>query len=104
LKTRGTTSNRNGIGARVTVVAGELRQTDEVRSGGSYLSHNDLRLHFGIGDEARVDEIHARWPSGAEEMFPGSEANREVLLVEGKGRSLNQSTQPESDAGRTGTR
>jgi len=85
LKTQGTKSNRDGIGARVTVIAGALHMTDEVRSGGSFLSHNDFRLHYGLGDAAKFDAIRVRWPSGLEETFPGGPSNREVLLVEGKG-------------------
>ncbi len=88
VRTRGMKSNRNGIGARVTVVAGELRMVDEVRSGASFLSCNDLRLHYGLSDAKRVDEIRVRWPSGLEEIFPGVEANREVLLEEGKGKPV----------------
>ncbi|HYM11772.1 MAG TPA: CRTAC1 family protein, partial [Bryobacterales bacterium] len=86
IRTRGTKSNRDGIGARVTVAAGSLRLIDEVRSGGSFISSNDLRLHYGLGDAQRADEIRVRWPSGLEEIFPGAEANREVLLEEGKGK------------------
>lgn len=88
VKTRGTKSNHDGIGARVTVVAGALRMTDEVRSGASFISHSDLRLHYGLGDAKRADEIRVRWPSGMAEVFPGVEANREVLLEEGKGKPV----------------
>ena len=51
VKTMGTKSNRDGIGAEVKVIAGNLTQYDTVRSGGSYLSSSDLRLHFGLGPE-----------------------------------------------------
>jgi hypothetical protein len=88
LRTRGTRSNRDGIGARVTVTAGSLRMTDEVRSGASYLSHNDLRLHFGLGDAKQADSLEVRWPSGRREVFGAASANREVLLEEGKGKPL----------------
>src|SRR5262249_48558757 len=57
-------SNRLAIGARVKLVAGGITQTDEVRSGSSYLSQNDMRLHFGLGKAAKVDEVEIRWPSG----------------------------------------
>src|SRR4029078_3581043 len=56
--------NPLAIGARVKVVAGGVTQTDEVRSGGSYLSQNDLRLHFGLGKTTKVDSIEIRWTSG----------------------------------------
>ena len=85
VKTRGSKSNRNGIGARVAVKAGDLVQTDEVRSGGSYISHNDLRLHFGLGEATRVESIEVRWPAGGRETFGPFEANREVLVEEGNG-------------------
>ena len=81
---RGTKSNRAAIGARVTVKAGELEQVDEVRSGGSYLSNNDKRLHFGLGAAQGADWIEVRWPSGATERFPATGANREILLTEGQ--------------------
>ena len=55
-------ASRNGIGARVAVKAGGVVQTDEVRSGGSYISHNDMRLHFGLGEATRVESIEVRWP------------------------------------------
>ena len=64
LKTVGKKSNRNGIGARVTIFAAGHRQLDEVRSGGSYISQNDLRLHFGIGDATKVERAEVLWPSG----------------------------------------
>jgi len=79
---RGTKSNRDAIGARVTVKAGKLEQVDEVRSGGSYLSNGDKRLHFGLGAAPRADWIEVRWPSGVTERFPAAEANREIFLTE----------------------
>jgi len=81
---RGTESNRAAIGARVTVKAGELAQVDEVRSGGSYLSNSDRRLHFGLASATGVEWIEVRWPSGTTERFPGTKANHEVLLTEHK--------------------
>jgi hypothetical protein len=58
---------------------------DEVRSGASYISHNDLRLHFGIGEAARVERIEVLWPSGRKEVFENLKANQIVVLEEGKG-------------------
>jgi len=86
VRLRGTRSNRSGIGARVTVTAGGRSLIDEVRSGGSYISHNDMRLDFGLGEVRQADSIRVRWPSGRVETFPAAEANREVLLEEGKGQ------------------
>ena len=88
IKTVGTKSNRDGIGARVTVISGALKQMDEVRSGGSYISHNDLRLHFGIGDATKVDRAEVMWPSGRKEFFQNLKANQVVTLEEGKGTAL----------------
>jgi hypothetical protein len=88
IKTVGRRSNRNGIGARVTVVAGGVRQMDEVRSGGSYISHNDLRLHFGTGDAIKVDRAEVSWPSGRNEVFENLKANRVITLEEGSGIPL----------------
>lgn len=84
---RGNPSNRKGLGSRVTVEAGDLVQVDEVRSGGSYLSHNDTRLHFGLGANDEVKRVHVRWPSGTRETFGPFEANRELVLNEGDGVS-----------------
>jgi hypothetical protein len=58
----GVRSNRDGMGARVTVTAGGRTQVREVKSGSSYLGQNDIRAHFGLGDAARVDRLQVRWP------------------------------------------
>jgi len=65
----GSASNRDGIGARIQVTAGDLVQVEEVRSGSSYLSQNDLRVHFGLGAHELVDRIEIRWPSGAVQVL-----------------------------------
>jgi hypothetical protein len=82
----GTQSNRDGIGARVTVRAASRVWVNEVRSGSSYSSSNDLRLHFGLGQNVQVDSIQVRWPNGHEENFPGISADRFITLKEGTGR------------------
>jgi hypothetical protein len=81
----GTKSNRAAIGARVTVRAGKLVQFDEVRGGGSYLSQNDLRVHFGFGKVAMIDSVEVLWPSGAVEKFSSVAADKIYTLVEGQG-------------------
>ena len=81
LDLRGTTSNRSAIGARATLVAGDLRQVREVRSGGSYQSHSDLRLHFGLGEHESADSVTIRWPGGREQVLKRVQANQ-VLRVE----------------------
>ena len=81
----GSKSNRMGIGARVKLVAGGMTQTDEVHSGGSYLSQNDTRLHFGLGSAKQIDHVEIRWPSGAVEMLDGLNVNKFYSVLEGSG-------------------
>jgi hypothetical protein len=83
IKAVGTKSNRSGIGARIVCKAGGRRQMDEVRSGGSYISQSDMRVHFGLGKEKSA-EIEVRWPSGTIDSFR-VDANKVVTVVEGKG-------------------
>jgi len=85
LKLIGTKSNRSAIGARVTITAAGLKQMAEVKSGGSYLSQSDLRIHFGLGKAKRADEVVVRWPSGLTESFKNLETNRFYLVTEGRG-------------------
>jgi hypothetical protein len=85
VKLVGVKSNRGGVGARVKVVAGDLMQVDEVRSGDSYLSQSDTRLHFGLEKRTKVDLIEIRWPSGAVERVTGVAANKIVTIKEGRG-------------------
>jgi enediyne biosynthesis protein E4 len=81
----GTRSNRTGIGARVRVVAGAHAQMDEVRSGGSYISQSDLRLHFGMGPAEKADLVEVRWPSGLVDTLKNVETNQLVWIKEGSG-------------------
>ena len=81
----GTTSNKMAIGAKVTVTAGKLVQTAEVRAGGSYLSSNDPRLHFGLAGETKMNEVTIRWPSGEKETLKDVPADSIYTVVEGKG-------------------
>ncbi len=85
VKTIGTASNRDGIGARIEVRSGGLTQSAEIRSGASYLSHNDLRAHFGLGQREAIDLLVVHWPSGLQERFENLSANRLVVLQEGEG-------------------
>ncbi len=85
VKTVGTKSNRDGLGARVTVVTGTRRQFHDVRSGGTYASQGDFRAHFGLGDAAKADTLAVRWPSGLVETFQNVPANRLVVVKEGAG-------------------
>ncbi len=81
----GTKSNRAAIGARVTIHAGGMTQFDEVRGGGSYLSQNDLRLHFGLGSAAKIDSVEVRWPTGKTESFKDLAADKIYTFIEGQG-------------------
>jgi hypothetical protein len=85
LKLVGTRSNRDAIGARVTLSGADGTQVQEVRGGGSYFSQNDLRVHFGLGQATRVDRIAVRWPDGAEEQWTDVPIDRIVTLTEGTG-------------------
>ena len=82
LKLVGVKSNRSAIGARVRVTAGGLTQIGEVRSGGSYLSQSDLRLHFGLGNARRIDRLEIRWPSGASQVEKDLPINRVITIRE----------------------
>jgi hypothetical protein len=81
----GVRSNRDGIGAKVTLSAGGRTQMREVKSGSSYLGQNDLRLHFGLADATRVERIDVRWPAGQVETVRDVAADQIVTVTEGKG-------------------
>ena len=83
----GSKSNRSAVGARVTIEAGGRRQIAEVRSGGSYLSHNDMRVHVGVGDATVVDRLTIRWPLGLVESAERLRVDRFYTALEGKGVS-----------------
>jgi hypothetical protein len=82
VRTRGTTSNRDGLGTRVTVEAGGVRQRGWVRSGSSYLSASDRVAWFGLGAASRVERVHLRWPSGVRQTLTDVPTDRELLVVE----------------------
>ena len=81
----GTKSNRAAIGARVTIHAAGVMQFNEVRGGGSYLSQNDLRLHFGLGPSDKIDTVEVSWPSGQTELLRDVPADFIDTITEGKG-------------------
>jgi len=85
VKLVGTTSNRSAIGARVRCTAGGATQTGEVRGGGSYISQNDLRVHFGLGTAPAVGRLEVRWPSGLVEEWSDVAVDRILTLREGTG-------------------
>jgi hypothetical protein len=85
LKLIGTKSNRTAIGARVRLKTGARLQVREVVSQSSYYSHSDLRLHFGLGRNKRIDQIELRWPNGQTEIIKDVAANQIVVIKEGSG-------------------
>jgi hypothetical protein len=85
LSLEGTKSNRLAIGARVKIVAGGVTQTEQVRSGGSYLSQSDFRVHFGLAAATKIDTVEVRWPSGKTETLSNLHADQIYTVVEGKG-------------------
>jgi hypothetical protein len=94
LKLVGTRSNRSAIGARVRVVTGSHAQMEEVVSGSSFMSHNDLRLHFGLGAAKVVETLEVTWPSGVKESFPNVAASQFLILREGSGTLERRSVRP----------
>jgi enediyne biosynthesis protein E4 len=97
IRTIGTKSNRSGVGTRLRCVVympGTTKphqQIDEVRSGGSYFSQNDLRIHFGIGKAQKVDILELRWPSGLMETLKDIQPNQLIYVKEGEGIVRNVS-------------
>jgi hypothetical protein len=79
----GTASNRDGVGARVSVEAGGSRQVAQRLGGGSFLSASDGRLHFGPGRATRIDRLEVRWPSGRVDQFRGLAVDKGYRLREG---------------------
>jgi hypothetical protein len=101
LRLVGTKSNRTGIGARIAVTAENrpgkpLRQIDELRSGGSYFSQNDLRLHFGLDAATKADLVEIAWPSGARDSLKNLEANHLYVVQEGGKVLKTMAMQPAS--------
>ena len=90
VKLVGTRSNRSAIGARLRCVIGASVLVEEVRGGGSYISQNDLRVHFGLGDATRVDRLEVRWPSGLEERFTDLAVDHIHTLAEGTGKASGE--------------
>ena len=82
LKLIGTRSNRDGIGARVTLTVGAESETREVHRGYSYLSSNDPRLTFGLGERTIVDKLQIRWQSGIVQTLENLAANQELVVAE----------------------
>jgi len=88
IHTVGTKSNRDGIGAQIRVKAGGRIRIDEVRSGSSYISNSDMRVHFGLGKIDTIDWVEIRWPSGLTERFTNLPVDQIQTLKEGAGTPL----------------
>jgi hypothetical protein len=82
----GTRSNRDGVGARVRLVAGDLTLYDQRKGGMSYQSAQDPRLHFGLGQRATVNSIEITWPSGAVTKLTNLKSDQTIAVKEGEGR------------------
>ncbi len=86
--------HRDAYGAELTVRAGGRRFVRTINPGGSYLSHNDVRAHFGLGSAQRVESIEVRWPDGSCETFPGGAVDQPLVLRKGEGRQESTQRQP----------
>ena len=82
IKLVGQESNRDGVGARVKVVTGDIAQIDQKKSASGYLSQNDPRLHFGLGAEKKVDLIEVIWPSGKIQQLENIDINQLITITE----------------------
>ena len=81
----GTRSNASGIGTKVVMKAGDLSLSKEVRSGASYLSQSDLRVHFGLGENSEIDTLKIHWQSGRREQFSNLKSDQILRIKEGHG-------------------
>ena len=96
IKTIGVKSNRDGIGSRIKCITEDGSQIDEVRSGGSYYSQNDLRIQFGLGKNKRVKLIEIRWPSGNVDTLSDIPANQIITVKEKTGIIPGTKASPDS--------
>jgi len=94
LELAGTKSNRLALGARIVLHAGGTTQTEEVRSGGSYLSQNDLRVHFGLGTASKIDSVEVHWPSGKVDTMKDLSPDRFYSILEGVGQVAPEKIHP----------
>lgn len=86
IRLRGVKTNRNGVGARVKVIAGKLAQMAEVHSGRSYQSHYGMRLHFGLADKKKVDRIEVHWVGAEVDVLENVPADQRLLITEGSSK------------------
>jgi hypothetical protein len=90
----GVASNRMALNARVRIVAGGVTQTEEIHSGGSYLSQSDTRIHFGLGTATKIDSVEINWPSGKVEKLSNLAADKFYFLLEGQGSVAAEKIRP----------
>jgi hypothetical protein len=94
----GTKSNRLAIGARLKLVADGMTQTEQIHSGGSYLSQHDLRVHFGLDKATKIDSLEIIWPSGKVETLKDLEVDKFYSVLEGQGIVPPEKIRPVSPA------
>ena len=87
IRLRGTKSNRDGVGAHVKVIAGDLTLLDEVHSGRGYQSHYGMRLHFGLGKSEKIDRIEVRWIGSGVDVFKDIAVDQLLTITEGTGQA-----------------
>ncbi len=87
VKTIGTKTNRDGIGARIRLTAGGRTFVDQVTSGSSYLTQHDMRVHFGLGASTKVDRLEITWPDGRVDAMENLPANHVITVREGQGET-----------------
>jgi hypothetical protein len=92
----GTKSNRLALNARISIVAGGMTQTDEIHSGGSYLSQNDLRVHFGLSASEKIQSVTIHWPSGKVETVNNLAPDKYYSVLEGQGIVPFEKIRPET--------
>jgi hypothetical protein len=90
----GTRSNHDAMGARIKLTSGGVAQIREIAGGGSYLSQSDLRAHFGLGRQTRIESLEISWPSGLRQSLTGIDADRFYVVEEGKDVLRLQTAKP----------
>jgi len=88
VRAEGTKSNRDGIGARVVVKTANRVLVNEVRSGSSYISNSDMRVHFGLGLATKIEWVEIHWPSGLAERFTNLSVDAIHTVKEGTGAAV----------------
>ncbi len=94
----GTKSNREAVGARITVTTASGSQIGEIKAGSSYLSTNDPRLHFGLADDSVMGKVEIRWPMGTVETLTNVPADAIYTVVEGRGITATSKLPPPTPA------